>query len=152
MIKLQAIAVRAKPKAVMQELAEVNVSLSKGLSGDARGKPGKRQVSLLSSEQWGLACEEVGCKLPWTARRANILVSGMQFGPQHLGQIVCIGDLRMRIRDETEPCIRMERTQTGLLSALMPAWRGGVLCEVLSPGDIKIGDEVTIFNEQLELE
>jgi len=34
----------------------------------------------------------------------------------------------------------------------MPDWRGGVLCEVLSPGDIKVGDEVILFNEQLELE
>jgi MOSC domain-containing protein YiiM len=152
MIKLEAIAIRARPKAVMQELAAVNVSLGKGLSGDARGKPGKRQVSLLSAQQWDLACEEVGYKLPWTARRANILISGMQFGPQHLNQIVCIGDLRMRIRDETDPCIRMERTQTGLLNALTPAWRGGVLCEVLNPGDIKIGDEVVIFNDQLALE
>ena len=39
MIKLEAIAIRARPKAVMQELAAVNVSLGKGLSGDARGKP-----------------------------------------------------------------------------------------------------------------
>jgi MOSC domain-containing protein YiiM len=26
------------------------------------------------------------------------------------------------------------------------------LCEVLSPGDIKVGDEITFFNEQLVLE
>jgi MOSC domain-containing protein YiiM len=152
MIKLEALAIREKSKTVMAELAQVNVSITKGLAGDARGSPGKRQVSLLSSEQWGLACNEVGSKLPWTTRRANVLVSGVQFGPQHLNQIVCIGDLRMRVCAETDPCIVMERAQKGLFKALKPDWRGGVLCEVLSPGDIKIGDEITFFNEQLVLE
>jgi MOSC domain-containing protein YiiM len=152
MIKLEAIAIREKSKAMMAELAEVNVSITKGLAGDARGNPGKRQVSLLSSEQWLMACNEVGSKLPWTTRRANILVGGVQFGPQHLNRIVCIGDLRMRVCAETDPCIIMERAQKGLLNALKPDWRGGVLCEVLSPGDIKVGDEVILFNEQLALE
>jgi MOSC domain-containing protein YiiM len=152
MITLTAIAIRAKSKAIMAELAEVNVSISKGLAGDARGNPGKRQVSLLSAEQWHLACNEVGCKLPWTTRRANILVSGVQFGPQHVNQIVCIGDLRMRVCAETDPCIIMERAQKGLKNALIPDWRGGILCEVLNPGDIKVGDEVILFNEQLALE
>jgi MOSC domain-containing protein YiiM len=152
MIKLEAIAIREKSKATMDELTEVNVSISKGLAGDARGNPGKRQVSLLSAEQWNMACKEVDSKLRWTTRRANILVSGVQFGPQHMNKIVCIGDLRMRVCAETDPCIIMERAQRGLKNALMPDWRGGVLCEVLSPGDIKVGDEVILFNEQLELE
>ena len=152
MIKLEAIAIRAKSKATMDELTEVNVSISKGLAGDARGNPGKRQVSLLSAEQWGMACKVVGSKLPWTTRRANILVSGVQFGAQHVNKIVCIGDLRMRVCAETDPCIIMERAHRGLKNALMPDWRGGVLCEVLSPGDIKVGDEVILFNGQLELE
>lgn len=152
MIKLEAIAIREKSKTVMAELAEVNVSITKGLAGDARGNPGKRQVSLLSLEQWRMACNEVGSKLPWTTRRANILVSGVQFGPQHLSQIVCVGDLRMRVCAETDPCIVMERAKKGLFNALKPDWRGGVLCEVLSPGDIKVGDEITFFNEQLALE
>jgi hypothetical protein len=70
-ITLQGIAFRPKVKAPMQLKPETMVTRVAGIDGDARGKPGKRQVTLLSEEQWLLACETLNTHLPWTIRRAN---------------------------------------------------------------------------------
>jgi hypothetical protein len=36
----------------------------------------------------------------------------------------------------------MDEQQPGLTAALTPEWRGGISCDVVKPGDIKIGDQV----------
>ncbi len=151
MAKIEGIAVKAKPKAVMSLLNSAVVTVDKGVANDARGKSGKRQVSILSQQQWELACEELGVVLPWTTRRANILVSGVEFSAANKGKIIAIGKLRMRVSGETDPCIRMEQAQAGLFDALRPDWRGGVVCEVLSPGEIQLGDTLEILSDELDL-
>lgn len=141
--RLIGIARRDGKRAAMQELSTAEVDDATGVARDFRGRPGNRQVTIISSEAWQAACREVGVELPWTTRRANLLVEGLQL-PQQPGRIVRIGDLRLEITMETDPCSRMDEQQDGLKAALAPDWRGGVCCRVLSGGTIRIGDAVSI--------
>ena len=134
-------------RAPMEYLYKVTVSLDSGLEGDFRGsrerKEGKRQVTLISLEQWQEACLEVGSKLPWLERRANICLSGIKFGPQDVGRTLRFNQgLVLEIAGEAKPCERMDDLKAGLKEALSKDWRGGVSCRVLSEGTIEIGDEV----------
>ncbi|QUJ70344.1 MOSC domain-containing protein (plasmid) [Photobacterium sp. GJ3] len=143
-MKLMGIARRKASRAVMEELQFVNVSPEKGVEGDFRGKPGKRQVTVLSLDAWTDACQEVGESLPWTIRRANLLVEGTRFSQANVGDVIQIGQLRLKVTRETDPCPRMDEQFQGMTQALKPDWRGGVCCTVLSGGTIQVGDTVRI--------
>lgn len=129
----------------MRELHGCTVTVDGGVADDYRGAPGKRQVTVLSLESWRDACAAVGAELPWTTRRANLLVSGMRFDQSQVGRTLKIGDLELLITRETDPCSRMEQSHTGLLAALRPEWRGGVCCRVVAPGPIAVGDTVDML-------
>ena len=143
MAQLKGIAIAPEIMAPIETREAADVAVDTGISGDARGKKRLRQVSILFEDDWQDAIAEVGgSALDWTARRANLLVTGMR-SPQHEGGIFTIGDVRLEVVMETDPCEVMENTRAGLRNALTPDWRGGVCCRVLSGGHIAIGDSVT---------
>lgn len=139
---LQAIAIRKKSRAPMQEIKEVEITVDAGLVPDFRGKPGKRQVTLLSTESWQIVCNELRADLAWTTRRANLLITGHTFSVNDVGKILHIGDVQLQITIETDPCNRMDEQHAGLTSALTPDWRAGVCCRVLHGGSIRLGDKI----------
>ena len=147
--RLVGIARHAFPRAPMEVLDHVHLSVEAGLAGDFRGavKPGrkaKRQVSLIERADWDAAMAELGVDHHWSVRRANLLVEGLDL-PQHAGAIVRIGDeVALEIMIECDPCSRMEEIEPGLKAALTPDWRGGALARVISGGDIKIGDSIRV--------
>lgn len=138
-MKLLGIAYRQKPKAPMLTVDSIRVTKESGVVGDARGKPGKRQVTVMSLSQWREACDTLSIDLPWTARRANLLVDDYTFSAADVGRVITVGTLTLQVCRETDPCERMEKVQAGLYDALLN-WRGGVCCRVLSSGDLKLGD------------
>jgi MOSC domain-containing protein YiiM len=140
-IELCGIAIRERSAAPMASLSSAPVTCRAGVQGDARGRPGKRQVTVLSLESWEAACAELGTVLPWTQRRANLLVSGVVFGPASVGQLLHFGSLTLEITRETDPCRRMDAAYQGLQAALKPDWRGGVCCRVLSDGALEVGQQ-----------
>jgi len=145
MATLKGIAYRKKTKADMLEAESISITPERGVEGDYRGKPNDRQVTVMSVEAWQRACDEIHVELPWTTRRANLLVEGLEFGPHCVGDVIQIGDVQMRITRETDPCRRMEQAQKGLMMALVPEWRGGACCRVISGGEIAVGDPVVLL-------
>ena len=132
----------------METIDHATVTLEGGIVGDYRGamkgKPYKRQVSLIEAGDWDAAMAETGHSIPWEQRRANLLVEGLDL-PQIVGARLRIGaDVVLEIRDETNPCERMEALAEGLRAALTPDWRGGVLAMVIQPGEIALGDTIRI--------
>ena len=128
----------------MRELASAQVSTECGLEDDFRGRPGPRQITVLSEEQWNDACHALERPLPWTTRRANFLVKGICF-PAAIGQMLRIGEeVVLEVTGETEPCGRMEEVASGLRDALAPQWRGGVTCRVVASGRVALDQPVTL--------
>ena len=118
------------------------------LARDATFREGIAQLAKLnlSFESWQIACAELGVELPWTTRRANILVSGMKFSAEDVGKILQIGDVQLQITVETDPCNRMDEQHQGLTVALTPDWRAGVCCRVLQGGEIRLNDHVAMID------
>jgi MOSC domain-containing protein YiiM len=109
-------------------------------------------VTVLAREDWLAACVQVQAPdLPWTARRANLLVEGLVL-PRARGARLAIGEVLLEVTGQTYPCSRMEEVKPGLLKALAPDWRGGLTCTVLAGGEIRLGDSVQILSSpQAEL-
>jgi len=138
------IAQRSDAESPMQEIFSAEVTLDEGIQGDSKGKPGLRQITILSKESWLKACHELGVDLPWTTRRANFLIKGFEFLPTDVGRTIQIGDVILEITRETDPCQKMDKAHKGLKEALIPSWRGGVCCRVLQAGTITIGDNLEL--------
>ncbi len=141
--RLVGIARREKKRAEMEILKDAEISDESGVANDFRGRPGKRQVTVMSAEAWASACKELGQEIPWTTRRANLLVEDVEL-PQRTGDVIKVGGVRLLITMEVDPCSRMEEQVQGLRSALTPEWRGGVACTVLKGGPVRVGDNVSV--------
>lgn len=135
---LLGIAIKPQGETEMRLLDQARLSLETGVSGDSRGQPGPRQVTLITLAAWQQACEELAVNLDWTCRRANLLVDELPLF-QSKGQVIVLGDARLEITGETDPCARMDKVHQGLLDALAKSWRGGVTCRVLKAGDLATG-------------
>ncbi len=142
--RLIGIARREQKRAEMEILEDAEISEQTGVAEDFRGKPGKRQVTVISAEAWAAACEDLGQQIPWTTRRANLLVEDVQL-PRRTGDVIEVGGVRLLVTMEVDPCSRMEEQFKGLRAALTPAWRGGVACTVLKGGSVQLGDDVSLL-------
>ena len=139
---LLAIARAPVKRGPLTDVPEAAVGVADGVDGDARGKRPGRQVTVVFREGWDAACRELGVELPWTTRRANLLVEGVEVPRE--GKRLVIGSLVLEVTQETQPCQVMEAAHRGLRAALTPDWRGGVCCRVLQGGTIRVGDRVEV--------
>jgi len=148
-IFVRGIAKREGKREPMAALTMARITKEDGLVGDYKGLNSlgrKRQITLLSAQQWGQTCDELRAALPWFMRRANLLIDGVIFGPEYVGRYVAIGgSLVLEITGETTPCERMDEQHQGLTQALAQGWRGGVTATVLRPGQVLIIDPVHVF-------
>ena len=143
--RLAGIARRDQRGASMQETASGRITTEAGLEGDFKGRKYPfRQITVLAREDWEEALAALGAPdLPWTARRANLLVAGVAL-PRAKGGLVRIGPVLLEVTGQTYPCARMDEARQGLLKVLGKTWRGGVTCRVLEGGPIAIGDAVDV--------
>jgi len=118
------------------------VLAGRGLEGDQR-RTAHRAVTVLSLEQWQETMAALGADLPPQARRANVIVSGVDL-PSSLGKQLRLGDVVLEIVGETRPCHVMDDAHAGLKDALAPGLRAGVHGRVVTEGDIRVGDAVEI--------
>lgn len=142
--KLLGIARRAKRAAPMETLIEVSITTEAGVDGDCHGCEPDRQVTVISADAWKEACGELGIKVPWTARRANLMLGEIDLRDT-LGARISIGDLLLEVVEENPPCRVMDLQQQGLRSVLKPGWRAGVACRVVRGGKIRVGDLASLL-------
>ena len=134
---------RAATRAPMELIEEASITVKAGVAGDARGRLKGRQVTVLCQESWDAACRDLGREVPWTTRRANILIEGLDLA-NSAGKTLAIGEATFAITGETDPCQRMDEQAHGLTAALAPDWRAGVTCRVIKAGAVRVGDGVEL--------
>jgi MOSC domain-containing protein YiiM len=142
MSSIKAIAIKNRSRVAMQSIDSAQISVNSGILGDFRGAQKDRQITILSEDSWLKACREIDVELPWTTRRANLLVDGVEFDESYVGRKLRIGEVELVVTRETNPCSLMDAQQAGLTAALTPDWRGGICCNVVKPGTVKLADRV----------
>jgi MOSC domain-containing protein YiiM len=138
--RLEAIWIKRAHRGPMDPLSHATLVSGRGLVGNAdQGR--RRQVTLIEREVWERLMEEVGGSISPAARRANLMVSGIQLAESG-ERILRVGACRLRVGGETRPCERMDEALSGLRAAMARAWAGGVFAQALDDGEIAVGDEV----------
>jgi len=112
----------------------------RGLAGNAN-QGGKRQVTIIDEARWEEACAELGATVDPSARRANVMLRGIDLENMR-GRTLRIGPMLVRIYNETRPCEQMDDAHRGLRVALQPRWRAGAYGEVVEGGIVQVGDAV----------
>jgi len=130
-------------------LLAVEAVVGAGLTGDQRRRP-TRQVTVLALEDWQRALDEIGADLPPCARRANVVVSGIDL-PATVGQRLRLGEVELQIHGETKPCDQMDAAEQGLREALVPSLRGGVHGSIEIGGALRVGDEVRLSESEPQM-
>lgn len=148
---VELISVAAEAGEPMRSVASAEALAGRGLRGDryACGEgtfsdPGGRgyDLTLVESE----ALEELaagGVNLAPAEARRNLVVRGIALDGLigrrfRVGEVKCFGQRRC------EPCAHLERlTRSGVLRGLVH--RGGLRADVLSGGDIRVGDRIEVL-------
>ena len=109
---------------------------------DSANFGGTREVTLVSLERWLEITSELGADIDPSARRADLLVSGVDL-ERSRGRLLNVGECVLRIGGEVQPCERMEEAHRGLRDAMTPHWGGGAWAEVIRGGEIRVTDPVS---------
>src|SRR5687768_16375943 len=108
--KLLGIATRNAKRAPMVQLDSIEIFARAGLAGDFGRKPGKAQVTLVSAARWYAACAALREDVPWTERRANLLVGDIDLDVVP-GRQLAVGCAILEITGETDPCHSMDEAR-----------------------------------------
>jgi MOSC domain-containing protein YiiM len=138
--RLERIWIKRRRRAPTEEVPLATLIAGSGIDGNA-DRGGRRQVTILQAERWAELMAELGASVEPAARRANLLVSGIDLAESR-GRVLAVGTCTLRIRGETRPCERMDEALPGLREAMRVRWGGGVFAEVVTGGQIRVGDAV----------
>lgn len=138
--RIEAIWLKRAKGGPMDAVDSAVLEMGRGLRDNAN-RGGRRQVTIISTERWAELMAALGTNLDPRARRANVLVSGIDL--QHSGgRVLRIGEALLRINGETRPCEQMEDAHPGLQALMRERWGGGAFAEVLDGGTVRVGDSV----------
>src|SRR5882672_7706567 len=108
----------------------------RGLIGNA-DQGGRRQVTIIDEDAWRQATAELGANVDPSARRANVMIRGLDLEGSR-GRKLIIGGCIINIQGENPPCRLMDQMQ----KFLKPHWRAGIYGEIVQGGTIRVGDKV----------
>jgi MOSC domain-containing protein YiiM len=135
--RIEAIWIKRAKRGKMDAVEQAQTIAGLGLVGNAN-QGGRRQVTIIDAAVWERVMEELGVAIDPAARRANIMIRGLNLENTRK-RVLLLDECRVQIFTETKPCERMDEVVPGLKAALYQNWGGGASGQVISGGILRVG-------------
>ena len=129
------------------EISEIEVLSGKGVLGDRHfhNYDGyKGQITLIEKENIDYYNNKYKTKIPYVDFRRNIITEGIELNGLVKKEIE-IGTIKILPYELCKPCLHLEQMVNGKDIIKEFLIRGGLRCEVLVSGKVKIGDKIIIL-------
>ena len=131
----------------INEINEIEVLSQKGILGDRHfreHKNHKGQITLIEKENIDYYNNKYKTKISYIDFRRNIITEGIELNSLIQKQIK-IGDIKILPYELCRPCSHLEQmvNSKDIIKEFLK--KGGLRCEVLVSGKVKIGDEIRIL-------
>jgi len=143
MAKLEQIWIKRFKRGPMDPVFSADLVENTGIKNNA-DQNGKRLVTIIELEKWESMQKQLKCDLDPSARRANLLISGISLTNSR-GKILNIGNCSIKVYGETRPCERMDEAFTGLKKVMQANWNGGVYGIIIKGGTLFVGDTINFI-------
>ena len=131
----------------INEISEIEVLSGKGISGDRhfRDYNGyKGQITLIEKENIDYYNNKYKTKIPYIDFRRNIVTEGIELNSL-IEKEIEIGTIKILPYQLCKPCLHLEQMLNGKDIIKEFLRKGGLRCEVLISGKVKIGDKIKIL-------
>ena len=133
----------------INEISEIEVLSGKGIIGDRhfRGlKHNRGQITLIEKENIDYYNNKYKTKIPYIDFRRNIVTEGIELNSLiEKEKEIKIGTIKILPYQLCKPCLHLEQTLNAKNILKEFLRKGGLRCEVLVSGKIKIGDTIKIL-------
>ena len=129
------------------KLDEIEVLSGKGILGDRHFRDHnnhKGQITLIEKENIDYYNNKYKTKIPYVDFRRNIVTEGIELNGLVKKKIE-IGTIKILPYELCRPCLHLEQLVSGKDIIKEFLKKGGLRCEILISGRIKIGDKIKIL-------
>jgi len=130
----------------IEEIEKIELLSGKGIVGDRHFQENnnpKSQLTLIESENIDYYNNKFKVQIPYVNFRRNIITKNIKLN-NLVGKEFVIGAVKVRANDLCRPCKHLQELlkQKDIINEFLQ--KGGLRCEILTSGTIKIGDKIKI--------
>ena len=140
------IGITQKNNQEIEKKETVEVIASKGIVSDRyfhEFNSDREQITLIESENIDYYNKTFNTNFNYLQFRRNIITKGIELNPL-LGKNIFVGAIELKVNDFCRPCkdLQIRLDQTNIIKEFLR--KGGLRCEILTSGNIKIGDKIKV--------
>ena len=134
-------------KLKIEKVNNVEVVAGKGIKGDRNYhdyNEARKQITLIESESIDYYNQKFNTNFSYLDLRRNLITKNIQLN-ELIGKKLSIGQIDIQVHDLCRPCIYLQEIlgKDNIIKEFLN--RGGLRCEILISGNIKVGDEIKIL-------
>ena len=145
--KVFKIGIRKNNSQKINEVSEIEVLAGKGILGDRHFHDHngyKGQITLIEKENIDYYNNKYKTKIPYIDFRRNIVTDEIKLN-NLIKKEIEIGTIKILPYQLCRPCLHLEQMLSGKNIVKEFLIKGGLRCEVLVSGKVKIGDKIKIL-------
>ena len=134
-------------KLKIEKVNNIEVVAGKGIKGDRNYhdyNEARKQITLIESESIDYYNQKFNTNFSYLDLRRNLITKNIQLN-ELVGKKLSIGQIDIQVHDLCRPCNYLQEIlgKDNIIKEFLR--RGGLRCEILISGNIKVGDEIKIL-------